>query len=72
MEDDSSEECGESGSEASDGSLYIPTPERTSASRIMGNVSPIALPNEVGFIELSQLYQCHEYNSEVHNPCNVL
>ena len=55
MEDDSSEECGESGSEASDGSLYIPTPERTSASRIMGNVSPIALPNEVGFIELPQL-----------------
>ena len=55
MEDDSSEECRESGSEAIDGSLYIPTPERTSASRIKGNVSSIALPNEVGFIELPQL-----------------
>ncbi len=39
----------------SDGSLYIPTPEHAIAIRMMGNVSPIDLPNKVGFIELPLL-----------------
>ena len=40
---------------STDGSLYIPTPERASASTVMGTGSPIDLPNQVGFIELPQL-----------------
>ena len=41
-------------SEASDDSLYLPTPERCNTRRMMGNVSPIELPNTIGFIELPQ------------------
>ena len=57
-EDHSSEDCWKSGSEASDDSLYLPTPARGSARRMMGTVSPIDLPNTVGFIELPHMYTC--------------
>ena len=49
-EDDSSEDHWESGSKASDGSLYLPTPER----RLVGRVSPSDLLHAVGFIALPQ------------------
>ena len=60
-EDDSSEDCWESGSEASDGSLYLPTPDR----RMVGRVSPIDLPHVVGFIELPQFEKFLEARSGI-------